>query len=199
MIAARSHVAARGRIEPAGGLVEQHQARRSDQGLRDAQALPHALRIGRHAPVRRVRDAHALEQRAVVATRFALEPGVERHQFAAGHRAVEADALRQKADRAPRLGAAAACGVDARDADAARGGPDQPEQQLDQRGLARAVVPDQRGHLPGLQAERDAVDCGHAAIALGDRAPLRDQRHGDGGGGTATGRISGALSTTPPG
>src|SRR5690606_27791662 len=53
--------------------------------------------------------------------------------------------------------------------------------------------------LPRFEAERYVLHRGHRAVAPGDRPPFGDTGHGEAGGGTRTGRISGALSMTPPG
>ena len=80
-------------------------------------------------------------------------------------------------------------------------GADQSQHQLDQRGLAGAVMADQGTEPPGAQVERDVPQRLHRAVALDDAI------HGDGGGhrrlrlddGLGGGAISGRVSTTPPG
>src|SRR5690606_27202487 len=98
-----------------------------------------------------------------------------------------------------RLGALRTGRIEARHAHAALIGPHQPEQQLDQGGLAGPVVADQRGGLAGAQRQADVAHGDDIAIAPGHAAPLRDRAHRDACPAIAGGRISGALSTTPPG
>ena len=195
------HLHARGRIEPAGRLIEQQQPGLADQCLGDAQALAHAFGIGGHAPPRGRGNADACQQVRVARGRTALQARVEGHQFDCRHGAVKRHVLGQEAQRAPRLGAAAPCRVLALYLDPSRAGADQPQQQLDQRRLAGAVVADQRRHLARSQRQTNVLDGDQRPVALGDLDPLRDRRHGSGtaGLGTRTGRISGALSKTPPG
>src|SRR5690606_33616606 len=116
-----------------------------------------------------------------------------------GHGAVKGDVLWQKAERLARFGAACAGRVEFGNPHLALVGPDQPQQQLDQRRLAGAVMADQRGHFAGIERKRNVLDRRHTAVTLGDLLPMRDTTHDAAGSGTRTGRISGALSMTPPG
>ncbi len=76
-----------------------------------------------------------------------------------GHRAVGQEAvLRHVADRAAQLLQIERRDVDAVQADAARGGVVQPQQQLDQRALAAAGAADEGHRLAGRDAQRDAVE-----------------------------------------
>src|SRR5262249_52799623 len=51
-------------------------------------------------------------------------------------------------------------------------------QELDQRGLARAVLAAERVDLPGPQVEGDALERGHAAETLDDAPRLEDRPRG---------------------
>jgi hypothetical protein len=57
-----AHDAAPSWVERARGFVEQQQARRANQRLRDPQSLLHPLRQGLHAPLGRVHETDELEQ-----------------------------------------------------------------------------------------------------------------------------------------
>ena len=58
------------------------------------------------------------------------------------------------------------CGIQSRDAHAARGGLKQAREQLGERGLAGAVLTDDAHELAGIEGQVEVVD-GGAAIGIG--------------------------------
>src|SRR6516164_3903362 len=91
-------------------------------------------------------------------------------------------------------------GIVAEHLDRALGGADQSQHQLHQRGLASAVVTDQRYHLALAEVKGDAGHGRDAAVSLGHVADAHGQSHGAPSAtlGRAGGDISGWLSMTPP-
>src|SRR5579883_712689 len=92
-------------------------------------------------------------------------------------------------------------GIVAEHQDRTAGGADQAQHQLHQRGLAGAVVTDQRHHLSFAELEGDVGHRRDAAVVLGDVADVDRGGHGSPPAGLrrAGGAIKGWLSTTPPG
>src|SRR5690606_12220877 len=144
-------------------------------------------------------DADPRQQLSVAPARFALQPSIEGHQLVACHGAVKSDVLRQETNLAARWRTLGACWIGAADDHAAFARTDQSEQHLDQCRLARAVMAHQCGRFTRLEPKRNLLDRGHVAIALRSRTPFGHRGHGAGDGGVIAGRMSGALSTTPPG
>ena len=86
------------RIEAVGRLVEEQDARRPKQRLREREPLPHAFRIRAHRLLRDVAEPDLLKQRATRPGLRALQSCEEAHRFEAAQVVVQRDALRQIAD-----------------------------------------------------------------------------------------------------
>ena len=132
------------RVEAGGRLVEQQHARAAEQRLGQAEALAHALGIGADAPPRRVgpgRRARAGRRRFGLGSPFsrAKKRRISR-PVSAGLKATFSGRQPSRARRPS--DAAAGSSPSTRSMPARR--PDQAEHQLHQRGLAGAVVADQR-------------------------------------------------------
>ncbi len=164
----REHVVAGGRVEAVGRLVEQHQARVVHQRLRELGPLLHAGRVATHRPVPLLGEPHvaqhvgrALPRRVVGQPRHLAHV---HHEVAGGHVRRQAVVLGHVADRrADRRTVAGDVVAEHRRRPAGRG--DQPEQDLDQRGLAGAVGADQAGD-PVTDGDVEPVERGDRRILL---------------------------------
>ena len=172
--------AARHRIDPHAGFVEQQQFGRAHHRAGQAQFLLHAARKLARQPPGKAAQIGEIEQpvetcrhiRARQPAQIGIEPQILDHRQVF----VKAEPLRHVADHA-------AVGGDRRVAEHghfARLGLDQPGQDADQRGLARAVGADQPGHH--ARADRDArtVERGRfgAGKAFDQAARLGHRRSG---------------------
>jgi hypothetical protein len=88
-------------VEAGGGLVEEQQARRAEQGLGKAEALAHALGVLAHAAPGGGGEPHLVEQAGTFAAWHGLEVGKEIQGLEPGEVVVEDDVLGQVADLAP--------------------------------------------------------------------------------------------------
>ena len=179
-----------GRVEPVGRLVEQHQLGRTDQGLGQLHPLLHAGGVGADQPVPLLVQAD-MPQRFRGAFlghrgRQAGDPAQVSHELGRGHVGRKAVVLRHVAEQGPdRL--AAGFAVAAEHLGLALGRRNEPEQDLNQRGLARAVGADQPGDA-GRDRDGQTVERGHVTrIHLGQRRGLdhgagRDRAGLDGAG-----------------
>jgi hypothetical protein len=162
-------LASRFRIEAGGRLVDDHQARRAEQRLGDAEALAHAARIGAECALARVPEIGLLQQRfdrflALALAGQPLEDGEVAQQPFGTHLLVDAEVLGQVAELAaqPFL---VLQDVEAVEMDASAIGILQRGDGAHQRGLAGAVRPQQPEHSVG-DVEADIVD-GLDAIGIG--------------------------------
>src|SRR6516162_10922086 len=169
-------------LEPGGWLIEQQDPRLADQRLRKSETLAHAFRIGADAPRPSCAEPDRVQQLQRLRNRFSFEPGIKGLRFAAGECGIEGDVFRQVAQMA------ATCeltggGIVAKHLDRAACGADQSQHQLHQRGLAGAVVTDQRHHLALADIKGDAGYRCDAAIMFGYKstklvsAPTRSLRY----------------------
>ena len=163
------------RVQAVARLVQHQQPRPADQRAGQAQPLPHAQRVGLDRPA--VHPAQAdLLQRLV----DAAPPGApgrppartgrveQREVRPAGQVRVGGGLLDQRADLRQHL-ARVPGHPPAEHLDLAAGGVDQAEQHADQRGLARAVRPEQAVPVALAHLEVDRAHRGHRAVALGQR------------------------------
>ena len=172
------HVVAPGGVEPVGRLVEQDERRVVDQGLGELDPLPHPGGVAAHRPVPLLVQTDVPER---VGGPFARGRGGQaRHpphvhdELGGGHVRRQAVVLGHVAD-ALADGRPVRGDVVAEDGGRARGRGEQAQQDLQERGLARAVGTDEPRD-PGLHLDGQVLDGGHRAEALGET--LRpDQRH----------------------
>ena len=174
-------------VEARGGLVEHEHVRLHAERARDGHHLLHRHRIGRQQPGHVDLQVQAGEQlarlrvhrRPVDAPVLArIAPGED----VLGHREVRAevhllvhgtDAQALRLERRARLDGLAA------QADGAGVGGVHAGEHLDERGLAGAVLPHQRMHFAGEQAQAGAVQGTHAEELLADARELEDGRFGE--------------------
>ena len=174
----RQHVVARRRVQPVGRLVQEHQSRVVDEGLRQLRPLLHAGGVAPHraVPLLGEPDVAQYVGRAL-AGRDVRKPRHLAHvhdQVARGHVGGQAVVLGHVAHERAN---ARAFGRDvvAEDPGRPRAGRHQAEQDLDQRGLAGAVGADEAGDaLAHLHVE--LVESGHARVPLGQPRGF-DHRH----------------------
>ena len=168
-----------GGVEAVRRLVEDEEVGIVDERARELAALARAGREPVDRPV-----PHLAEPDVVQDLVRALERPVPRHprELAAQRDGVDGGQLREVAvplghvaDAAPH-GVAARHDVDAEDGRAALGRPQQSEDRLEERALARAVRPEEPGGR-ALDPERDAVERTDRAVADGQAVGL-DERVG---------------------
>src|SRR5580693_3544632 len=171
------HGGAPGRIEPVGRLVEQQQPGVADQGLGQLDPLLHAggIRADQAVPLLVQTDVTQRLGRAFLGHggRQAGHPAEVGHELGRGHVGRQAVVLGHVPEQGPdRL--AAGLGVVAEHLGLALGRRKEPEQDLDQGRLARAVGADQSGD-PRRDADREPLQGDHVPrIYLGQRAGLDD-------------------------
>jgi hypothetical protein len=157
-------------VEADGGLVEDEHIRVPEQRLREADALPVALRQLADHPVAHVRDEAAVHHVGdPPPARAAPHPFDLRHEVEVGrHRQVrvEGRVLGQVSDAAPhleRLGE----DVEARHTRRARAGRHEAREDLHRGGLAGAVRAEKADDAALVDAEGHAVDRGDRPVVLG--------------------------------
>src|SRR3712207_4961657 len=113
-------------------------------------------------------DAPHRPRLARLATEVQIRRDVERgrHGKRLMHRL---DAVSLRIERSPQLNRVAV------EQDLALVGDDRPGQALDERRLARAVVPDDSEDLAGIEVEGGVVERRHVPVALGEVAALQDR------------------------
>src|SRR6056297_529853 len=163
------------RIEVAGGLVGDQQRGAADDGAGDAHPLLLAAgqRLG-HLLLP-AQQAHLIQRGAHPSADLALAGAGDdqRQRHVLEHVAVEQQlvVLEHHADVAPVTRDATAPDLGevlVVHHDAAPGGPLDQRDQLQQRALARARMPGDEDHLPGVHVQREALQRIVAGIALGD-------------------------------
>jgi hypothetical protein len=176
---------ARRRVEPGGRLVEEDELGIADEPQREVEAttLPAGQRLD--ARVRLVREPDQLDE-LVHRPPARVHPPVQRDELADGELVVHPGLLQDDADPLAELPAAVPR-VQAQDLDMAAGAVAMALQDLDGRGLARAVRSEDAEHLTFGDGEAQAVDGRERAVALvqvvdDDRAHLSRSRDGSDGG-----------------
>src|SRR5579872_1078199 len=166
------------RIEAAGRLVENGEARPLHQDFGDGEALAHAARISLDPLLRRLGEAHAFQRfgdaRISLAAWQADEPGDVAQIGGAGEIVVEAELIGHIAGAAldfERL----AQGIEAGDAGEARCRLGQAEQHQDRRRLAGAVRAEQAEHFALFDRQIEAIDRQRRSVALGQRLRADDR------------------------
>ncbi len=156
-----------GRVEGGGRLVEEEDARRAHEGLRDAEPLLHPLRHAVDTAIGGVGERDELEQpppllRTAGGGRELL---VERENLVGRVPAGEAEELGEIAElRTRRAGAGARAGH----LHPAAGRTDEPDGDLDERRLAGAVRAEQAHELALLHREIDSPERLDRAVTLGE-------------------------------
>ena len=152
------------RVEPRRGLVEEHQLRPADHGRGERQPL--LLAAGQ--PLERrppgPGQAEPVQQQPRI-DRVGVEPGQHAQVLTGPGRGRDAAGLQHHADFRPQL-AGVADRIEAEHPDHARVRPPVALADLDRRGLARAVGPEDGRHLRALGAQRQACHRSRAAVAL---------------------------------
>jgi len=171
-------LAAEDRIEPGGGLVHQDELRPVRQGHGQGEPGPvapgqAAEPLAERQPELRRQPAEGL--RAPGGIEAAHQPRVRGQ----GEVAVEAGLVLDEAHAASQ-GGAVARGIVPEHPDPPPAGPDQPQQETQRRGLARAVGADQPHDVAPRQTERDVLQR-EALVALRQALDLEDGfgAHGD--------------------
>ncbi|CAA9394552.1 MAG: hypothetical protein AVDCRST_MAG64-1369 [uncultured Phycisphaerae bacterium] len=150
-----------GRVEPGGGLVEQHDRRAGQHRPRDADPLPHAARQRLDLLSRLLGQPDLLQPEvdplADLGRRHVVALGDEAEVVADGELLVHRGRVRREPDPAERLGRAGheRLAVDAHHPAAGRL---EPGGGAEERGLARAVGADQPEQVAAVQVERDPAD-----------------------------------------
>ena len=162
------------RVQPRGGFIQKQHARLTQQRLRKAQALAHALGVGAHRLFARRAQAHALQQRGAACRVHALEARKKAQRFQAAEVVPQGHVFGQVADAAPHFARGAAVHGLAAHFNAAAGGRKQAEHHLEQGAFACAVVADQAEHFAAPDVERNIVHGGEAVKAFGDAAQAND-------------------------
>ena len=186
------HVTGADRVQAIRGFVEHQQPRPRQQRGRQPEPLPHAEREAAHAVVGDIGQADLIERIADPVGAVAPQAGQRVEVLARGERGIQAravdeprDPVRQRERPAHRA---------AEDLQLAAVGSGQPEQQPEQRRLARPVRADQAVHLAFRDVEVDAVQGHDLAEGLAEPAGAHGQRPA---GGTA-GRFSACPETGQP-
>ncbi len=164
------------RVHARGGLVEDRDLRSPHQGEGEPESLAFAARqppvAGRgHGP-----QADQVEELVGVA-RIGMEPGVLAKTLERTRAHVDATRLEHQAHAGAQRPSARG-GVGAEHPDRAPVGRAIALDDLDGRGLARAVRPEQGHDLAGLDPERHAVDDGSSAVTLHQAIDLDGAGHG---------------------
>ena len=169
------------RIEPGGGLVEQQELRPAHQAGAEVETAPHATGVGAHEAVAGVGEIQSLEhlRGGAVAASRRLSPNSRatiRRFSIPGHRRLDRRVLPGETDDlAHALGLGA--DVDAGDANLATVGPQQRRDRADERGLAGAVRPQERGDVTGLGDQIETVEGVDVAEALRHAVGFDDGCH----------------------
>ena len=185
-----------GRIERARRLVEQQQAGRADERLREAEPLLHALRHRADPAPGHVRELDELEQLPPLrrAAGRAGEVLVQAQHLVRRAPVGEAEQLGEIAEPGVRLGAPG--GVPA-DRHVPAGRADEAARDLHERRLAGAVRAEEAEELALRHVEVDAPQRLHRAIGLAQAANGQGERHA--GVGWQGGRVSPGADRRPGG
>ena len=163
------------RVEAVRRLVEEIQCGILHERRGQPEALPHAERIARHLVTRALGEANALEGRIDLRRIRARIPRQDHEVVAAGQVRVEGGRLDHRPDAAQRLGRA---GRRAEDRRAPVGGPDQSEDQAQERRLPGSVRADEPVHLARSQLEVDVVEREDVRAVAPREVPGLDDRAG---------------------
>jgi hypothetical protein len=166
------------RVHPVGRLVQEDQLRIVEDGLCDSGPLLHALGVGPDLVVHPAGQADLLEQfrdlPPAVVLRQTVQSAVVVHQAVGRMVLREPVVLGQVADPLADVGGAGRLpeqvGVPLPALDDA-------EEDLDESGLAGAVLAEQAEHLAGLDLQRHAPQCLDPLVALAE-VPRLDHGHG---------------------
>jgi hypothetical protein len=162
-------------VEPRGRLVQEHEFRFAEEGLREPEALHHALRVRADRPARCVQQIDAREEyvraRPPVGGAKPQKPRVQMKQLEPGQPLLEPEVLGQESD--PRPGAPIA----ERRAEhpcRSRRRRHETEQHLDRGRLPRSVRAEKAEDLPPVHNQGEVLHGGLLAEALPEHACLDD-------------------------
>ena len=172
-------VAARGRVEAGGRLVEEEDLRVVDQGHREVEATAHAARVRADPALLGVGQADALDQLEAAGAHRprgdAVERGLELDQLASGHQRIEGRILERHADAAPDQGGLAGDVVTG-DPGVAAGRAQERDEHPHRRRLAGPVRPEEPVDLALGDFDVDAADGLQAALELALESDRLDRR-----------------------
>ena len=164
-----------GRVEAVRRLVEDQQLRVGEQAARDAEALAHALRVGRHPLVGALGEADARERAVDPGERLGpAHGGDDPKVLAPGEVVVEVRLLDDRADARERFARVAPGTGRPRRCIAPASARVSPSSMRIVRGLAGAVVAEEAEGAAARDAQRHAVDRDTRAEALGQVLRLDD-------------------------
>ena len=162
----RPHPVDAGRVQPVGGLVEHQHLRVTEEGVGDAEPLPHPERVVLDPAAGLLRgERHRLQHLVHPRARQVQHGGAEGQHLASGPPGVLGRGVEQHADVTPRVRDVAVGVPPDRGAPAGRRG--EPGHHAHRRRLAGAVGPQEAGDPARCGDERDVVDGGEAAVGLG--------------------------------
>ena len=169
----RPDVGATDRVERRGRLVEQDQLGFSEERDAQAKALLHALGEAADRVAGALREPDPVERLVdgggVSADRHVREPGMQREDLPGSQPGLVPEELGQVAD--PRADGSVPEGC-SKHAPRTSGGSGQAQQQLDRRGLARTVRPEETDELAAPDGQAEPVECGRPAKGLDDPVEL---------------------------
>ena len=187
------------RVQAGGGLVEQQQPRRVQQGLGDEQALLEAERERLDERVGAIGEPRARERalhgRAPARSTQPERVREELEELAYAHVLVEAGHVGHVADERAHP-ARGADHVEAVDGRRPRVRVHERRQDLDERRLAGAVRPHQPHQLAALDGEREAVEGAERAVALDEVARVDHRRPSETTVTTCGARVAGVPVTS---
>ena len=164
----RPEFAARHRVDPRGGLVEQKEARCVDEGAAEGELLLHAAREFAGRPVSEGCQLVVDVADEGIIFRYAhpKEVGKEVEIFGHGEVAIEGERARHVADGAAQAAIGAHHVLPVHDRRAA-GGQEEGGEDAEEGRLARAVRPDEAEHFSLLDVDVDAAEGVDAAVVVG--------------------------------
>ena len=170
------------RIETGGRFIEEKRARLLRDRDRDAHLLPHAFRIATDLSVDRIRLESGLRQHRPQSLSPQLLPRKRREVlevFEPRQVAIQHDLLGDVREMRLRL-EIVSCDVHPRDKSLAVRRWNEPDEEVDRRGLACTVGPEQAVDLTGLDTQVELGNGSMAPVALGQRSSFEHGLRADG-------------------
>ncbi len=161
-----AHVAHPGGVEPGRRLVQQQELRVAQQRRRDAEPLPHAVRVAANPVLRAIAQLDRLEHLVDARRRRpAVEVGEQAQVATAGEVRIEPRSFHEAGNAVERPGPELER-IAAEQPRVSRSRTNQPEQHAERRGLPRSVRPEVAEHVAALDGQVDMVDGDDLAVAL---------------------------------